>query len=115
MALNDVLQNQFGVDIDTDPTVYKQLTTVADNIVKNFESINRANAGGFSGGFEKFKRWFSAPGNEKRGKIALGLVTALFGAGAIYLLAAPIAAGLSTVAVAKGAPVLFKYGAAAAT
>ena len=102
----------FGVDTD-EKTNNALVSKFANDVVKNHQSIQKAGEkidgkSTFSSDFEKVKRWFSAPGNEKRGKVALGLLTAVLGYGILPMIATPMAAALSSVALKAGAPISFR-------
>jgi len=102
----------FGVDTD-DKTNNALVSKFSNDVVKNHQSIqkSREQVDGkdtWASDFEKVKRWFSAPGNEKRGKVALGLLTAVLGYGILPMIATPMAAALSSVAVKAGAPISFR-------
>ena len=104
----------FGVDTD-DRTNNALVSKFANDVVKNHQSIQKADARNpetgrrtFGADFEKVKRWFSAPGNEKRGKVALGLLTTVLGYGVLPYIATPLAAALSSVALKAGAPISFR-------
>lgn len=105
---------KMGVDM-ADPSQYQVLQKFAGQIVANQQSANKAAGSGEAGGqggmaqnFEKVKRWFTAPGNEKRGKVALGILVALLGAAALPAIAPTLAATFASIAVKGGAPILFK-------
>ena len=104
----------FGVDTD-ERTNNALVSKFANDVVKNHQSIQKADSRNpetgrrtFGADIEKVKRWFSAPGNEKRGKVALGLLTTVLGYGVLPYIATPLAAALSSVALKAGAPISFR-------
>lgn len=103
----------FGVDTD-DRTNNALVSKFANDVVKNHQSIQKAGEkidgkSTFKSDFEKVKRWFSAPGNEKRGKVALGVLSLALGGWVLPMIASPLAAALSVVGVNAGDPLKFVY------
>lgn len=52
-----------------------------------FEEVQQTNP---ANNFEKVKRWFATPGNNRRGKVGLGLLKTLFGSAIMPIVAAPV-------------------------